>query len=150
MEYVHVPKTDLARNTRRVLREVQRGYTVVIESHGQPEAAIVDIVDYRIQKAAILYFADPQKYPDEVDYSDSALQALPDEQARYDFAIGHYLAVHISIGRLAEMLGISFVDLRMRLARLGVPQRTAPQTLEELREDVQNAIMLEERARESK
>lgn len=32
-----VGKTDLARRTRHVLRVVQRGQTVLIEHHGQPE-----------------------------------------------------------------------------------------------------------------
>ena len=49
MDYVQrVPKTELARNTRQVIRDAQRGYTVLVESHGQAEAAILDIFDYRI------------------------------------------------------------------------------------------------------
>ena len=46
MEFLaYISKTDLARKTRQVIRSVQRGQTVIIESHGQPEAAILDIPD---------------------------------------------------------------------------------------------------------
>ena len=52
MEYLQrVRKTDLARNTRQVIRNVQRGQTVLVESHGQAEAAIMDILDYRILRS---------------------------------------------------------------------------------------------------
>ena len=40
-----IRKTDLARNTRQVINAVLRGQTAVVESHGQPEVAIMDIVD---------------------------------------------------------------------------------------------------------
>ena len=52
-----VPKTELARNTRQVINAVIRGEATLIESHGQPEAAIVDIVDYRIMRAVLRYHA---------------------------------------------------------------------------------------------
>ena len=53
-------KTDLARSTHRVIREAQRGYTVLVENHGQPEVVIVDIVDFQLQRAAIHYFSSPE------------------------------------------------------------------------------------------
>jgi len=37
----HAGKTELARNTRQIIRAAQRGQTVVIEHHGQPEVAII-------------------------------------------------------------------------------------------------------------
>ena len=59
-----VSKTELARSTRQVMREVQRGYTVLVESHGQAEAAIMDIVDYGIMRAVLAYHArSPQVDP---------------------------------------------------------------------------------------
>lgn len=46
MEFLqYSPRTDLARKTRQVLKTVQCGQTAIIESHGQPEAAILDLVD---------------------------------------------------------------------------------------------------------
>jgi prevent-host-death family protein len=46
----HVSRTDLARNTRQVIDAVLRGQTVVVAHRGQPQVAIVDIVDYRIMR----------------------------------------------------------------------------------------------------
>ncbi len=54
-----VRKTDLARNTREVLNTVMRGQTALIESHGKPEAAIIDIVDYLIVRAVMRYHKQP-------------------------------------------------------------------------------------------
>ena len=51
----HVRKTDLARNTRQIIRKVQRGQTILIENHGQAEVAILDIVDYYILRALAAY-----------------------------------------------------------------------------------------------
>lgn len=53
-----VSRTELARNTRRVLSDVQRGRTTLIETHGVPEAALLDIVDYRILRAVMHYYAE--------------------------------------------------------------------------------------------
>ena len=62
MEYLQrVRKTDLARNTRQVIRNVQRGQTVLVESHWQAEAAIMDILDYRILRAFMAYHTRPPK-----------------------------------------------------------------------------------------
>lgn len=56
MEMVQrVRKTDLMRNMRQVIQSVQRGQTALIESHGQPEVAIVDIIDYRLSRAVLRY-----------------------------------------------------------------------------------------------
>jgi len=59
MEYVRVRKTDLARNTSRIIRNVLRGQPAVIESHGQPEVAIVDVADYLILRAVARYHENP-------------------------------------------------------------------------------------------
>ena len=42
----YIPKTELARKTRQVINSVLRGQPAVVESYGQPEVAIIDIVDY--------------------------------------------------------------------------------------------------------
>ena len=57
-----ISKTDLARNTRRVIREAQRGYTVLVENYGQVEVVIMDIMDFQIQQAAIKYLSKPKNF----------------------------------------------------------------------------------------
>lgn len=137
-----IRKTDLARNTREVLNAVMRGQTAVIESHGKPEAAIIDIIDYRIQRAVMRYHVRPPQIDVDAGLTDAAAAATPDLQARYNLVLAHYLADAISLSRAAELLGLSYFDLRMRCVRLDVPLRLAPATIEEARADVEVALRL--------
>ena len=127
-----ISKTDLARSTHQVIREAQRGYTVLVENHGQPEVAIVDIIDFQLQRAAIHYFCFPKEYEQDVEISESLLKSITADQERFNLVIGHYLAIHISIGRSAELLGMSPPELQVRLMRSGVPLRMGPESKEEL------------------
>jgi len=131
-----VSKTDLARSPHRVIREAQRGYTVLIENHGQPEVAIVDIVDFQLQRAAIHYFCFPHEYEEDLEVTEALLETLDTNQDRFNMVIGHYLAEHQSIGRSAELLRLSTPELMMRLGRSGVPLRVRPQSAEELEEEL--------------
>ncbi len=133
MEYEQrISKTDLARSTHQVIREAQRGYTVLVENHGQPEVVIVDIIDFQLQKAAMHYFGFPKEFEQDIEISEAGLKSLPSDQDRFNLVIGHYLAIHISIGRSAELLGMSSPELQVRLMRLGVPLRMGPESQEEL------------------
>ena len=144
MEYrQRISKTELARNTHRVIREAQRGYTVVVESHGQPEVAIVDILDFQIQRAAIQYFANSERFSEDLEITEDALESLPDEQARCDLVIGHYLALHMSLARAAELLGMSFAELQMRMVRAGIPLSLGPRSVDELRAEIEAVKRLE-------
>lgn len=133
MEYEQrISKTDLARSTHHVIREAQRGYTVLVENHGQPEVAIVDIIDFLLQRAAIHYFSSPQEYEKVLEINEATLETLATDQDRFNLVIGHYLAVHISIGRSAELLKMSPPELQVRLGRSGIPLRMGPESQEEL------------------
>ncbi len=133
----HVRKTDLARNTRQVINAVLRGQTAVIESHGQPEVAILDLVDYRIIRAVMRYYAQEPEIDAEAGLADEQVAALSDTQERFDLVLAHYLARAISLGRAAELLDIYWLDLRTRFLRLDVPLRTAPADLAEALADVE-------------
>ena len=137
MEIVQrVRKTDLARNMRQVIQSVQRGQTALIESHGQPEVAIVDIVDYRLSRAVLHYHAQPPNIDSTEGLSNEAVEALADEQARYNLVMAHYLADSISLARAAELLGLTWLDLRTRCLRLDIPLRMAPADRAEAETDV--------------
>lgn len=127
-----ISKTDLARSTHHVIREAQRGYTVLVENHGQPEVAIVDIIDFQLQRAAIHYFRSPKEYELDIEITETFLKSLATDQDRFNLVIGHYLTVHISIGRSAELLGMSPPELQVRLMRSGLPLRVGPESQEEL------------------
>ena len=139
MEYLRVRKTDLARKTSQVIRSVLRGQPVVIESHGQPEVAIIDIADYMILRAVARFHSNPPTiYPEGV--SDELADALADLQERYDVVMAHYLAQVISTGRTAELLNLSWVDMRERFRRLEVPIQPGPSTVEEARSDLNTLL----------
>ena len=66
-----ISKTDLARSTHQVIREAQRGYTVLVENHGQPEVVIVDIIDFQSQRAAMHYFGFPKEFELDIEISEA-------------------------------------------------------------------------------
>ena len=158
VEFVQrVRKTDLARNTRRVINAVHRGQTALIESHGEAEAAIIDIIDYRILRAVVRYHArqvaEQGKWLDRVlevqqGLSEQEVAALPDPQAQYDLALAHYLAGGISLARTAELLGQSWLELRTRFLRLDVPVRAGPAEPTEAKEDMETAAAWRREQRE--
>jgi hypothetical protein len=134
-----VRKTDLARNTRQVINAVLRGQTAVIESHGRPEVAILDIVDYRIIRGVMGYHAHPPEIDVDAGLSDEDVSTLSDPQERFDAVLAHYLAGAISLSRVAELLDLSWLGLRTRFLRLDVPIRSAPQDIDEVRADTEMA-----------
>jgi hypothetical protein len=134
-----VRKTDLARSTRQVINNVLRGQTAVVESHGQPEVAIMDIVDYRITRAVMRYYAQQPEIDVEEGLAEQRVAGTLDPQERFNLVLAHYLAGAISLGRAAELLELPWVDLRTRFQRLDVPLRVAPSDLQEARLDVEVA-----------
>ena len=147
MEYIRVRKTDLARNTSQIIRNVLRGQTTVIENHGQPEVAIVDVIDYLILRAVAHFHArPPQLDPNGPSNDEFASLSL---QERYDRAMAYYLSEQCSTGRVAELLQIPWIDMRERFNRLEVPLFLGPGTIEEAREDAKNARKWAKLARQS-
>ncbi len=137
-----VSRTELARHTRRVLSDVQRGRTTLIEAHGEPEAALMDIVDYRILRAVMRYYAETPKIDPESGLAESEVQGLEDAQARYGLVFAHYLAGSISLSRAAELLDMPWLELRTRCLRLDVPLRAAPADADAAAADVAAAAEL--------
>ena len=120
-QILRVRKTDLARNSSQIIRNVQRGQTVLIENHGHAEAAILDIVDYHILRAVTTYYAHPAKIKPKAGLSNDALAKLDSPQNVYDLVMAYYLAGAISTGKAAELLDLPWLDLRNRFIRLDVP-----------------------------
>ncbi len=131
----HIATDDLARNPVQVLRAIGKGETIVVEQHGEPQAAIVDPLDWEILLAVIRYFVDRPRIDPEIGLDDPQLAEL-DAHARIEMAVAHYLAEAISLSRTAELLGKPWGELRERFSRLGIPIRTAPADEESARQDV--------------
>jgi predicted HTH domain antitoxin len=139
MEYIqHVRKTDLARNTSRVIKGVQRGQTALIENHGQAEAAIMDIVDYRILRALTLYYTCPPRVNPK-GLGVRSLQNLESPQEMYDLVLAHYLAGIISLGRAAELLELHSLELQTLFVRFGVPLHLGPKDEQDAKAEVEAA-----------
>jgi hypothetical protein len=68
--------------------------------------------------------------------TDEQVAAVEDVQDRYSLVLGFFLAGGLSLSRAAELLGTTYLDLRIRLHRLGLPTFQGPQTIEEAREEV--------------
>jgi Uncharacterised protein family (UPF0175) len=140
MEYIyHIPKTALARKTRQILQAVQRGQTVVVEHHGQPEAAIMDIVDYYLLRAVLHYHSHSPQIDLDQGLSNEAVAARESAQERVSLVMAHYLAGSISLSRAAELLELTWLDLRTCLLRLDIPVRTAPASPDEIGRDLEEA-----------
>jgi prevent-host-death family protein len=136
MDYVStISKTDLARKTREVFHTVQRGQTVIVENHGQPEAAILDIADYYILLAAARYQTQSPLIAPDGGFAAESVENLS-SQGLYDLVIAHYLAESISLSRAAELLDIPWLDLRSRLHRVGLPVRIGPENIADLRAEM--------------
>lgn len=76
-------------------------------------------------------FGFPKEYEQYIVISELILKSLPTDQDRFNLVIGHYLAVHISIGPSAELLGMSPPELQVRLGWSGIPLRMGPESQEE-------------------
>jgi AraC-like DNA-binding protein len=75
-----------------------------------------------------------------------AVVEMEHEQPQGDPDIGAlraYLADEISLGKAADLLGLSRFELQGRFLRLGVPLRLGPASLEEARAEVAVALKLD-------
>ncbi len=140
-----VSRTELARNTRQVLGAVQRGRTTLIENYGEPEAALLDIVDYRIMRAVMRAYAEKPEIDPDAGLSEEEVHAQNDPDARYGrwryraLVFAHYLAGSISLAYAAELLAMPCLELRTRCLKLDVPLRVAPGDVAEAAADVATA-----------
>jgi prevent-host-death family protein len=149
-----ISKTDLARRTRQVVDRVRRGDTLVVESYGEEQVVVMDILDYRILRAVATYHSlgphpapvnDPVLEPAGLSAEQvegTVREAGGSPQARWNRVIVAYLDGHISLGRAATLLGLSRYELDERFRRLDVPRRVGPATMEEAQAEVDAAHAL--------
>ena len=110
-------RSELTRRTREILEQVRRGHPAVIESQGEEQAILLDLVDYRLLRAL-------------------AALGLRGGAGEDRQLLERYLAEEISLGKVAEVLGLSRFELMERFERLGVPLLTGPADLDEARAEV--------------
>ena len=73
------------------------------------------------------------------DLIDPALRRLVEENAeiRWSVVVGAYQDRQINLGKAAERLGLTELELRDRFIELGIPLRTGPADLAEARAEVE-------------
>jgi len=137
----NVSPSDLSAEGRQLLDAVRRGETVFFEEEeGEAEAALMDIVDYRILRAVMHALAARPEIDPSEGLPESELTGGPGDQDRYNQVMAHYLGEAISLSRAAELLEMVPSVLRGRFGRLDVPRRIAPSGAEEAKRDVQAAL----------
>lgn len=119
-----ISQADLAEHTQEVVDRVRHGEVAVVEQAGQEQAVLLDPLDFRLLRAL-------------AQCATEETQEADDPDAR---ALRAYLSEQISLGKAAELLGLSRFELQARLHRLGVPLRLGPATLEEARAEAAAAL----------
>jgi hypothetical protein len=125
-----ISPSDLAEKTQEVVDRVQHGEVAFVESSGQEQAVLLDPLDFRLLRALAQCATDDGKSWGEA--------GDPDVRALHA-----YLADDISLGKAAELLGLSRFELQERFVRLGISLRLGPATLEEARAEVEAALKLD-------
>lgn len=124
-----ISQADLARKTQEVVDRVQHGEVAVVETSGQEQAVLLDPVDFRLLQALAQCAIEDRERARPSDSDVEALQA--------------YLADEISLGKTADLLGLSRFELQDRFFRLGVPLRLGPATLAEAQAEVAAALKID-------
>ena len=124
-----ISQADLAKKTQEVVDRVQHGEVAVVETSGQEQAVLLDPVDFRLLQALAQCA---------IEGGERRLQGSPDVET-----LQAYLADEISLGKTADLLGLSRFELQDRFFRLGVPLRLGPATLEEARAEVDAALKID-------
>jgi predicted HTH domain antitoxin len=136
-----ISRTELARRTRQAVEQARRGQTILVESYGEEQVAIMDALDYRLLRAVAHYRSRPIAPIEDSDIAPRGLseetiktaisQAAEDIQAAWNIVISTYLDGDISLGRTAELLKLSRFELMARFNRLGLPLQLGTTTVEE-------------------
>jgi predicted HTH domain antitoxin len=140
MEYIQrVSDIELAQQTQKILNDVQRGYMAVVERQGEPDVAMIDMIDYGIMRAALRYFIERPAVERNPGLAESTLDES-NIQERFDLVLSHYLAGVISLGRAAELLNLPIIALRNRFSRLHVPLYSGSIDMDDVHAEVQAAL----------
>lgn len=118
-------RTDLTRKTREILECVRRGQPAVIESYGEEQAILLEPLDFRLLQALA-----------------QLVLGSEDPKAELPRLLRGYLAEEVSLGKVAETLGVSRFELMERFERLGIPVTVGPRNLAEARAEVEAARSL--------
>lgn len=122
-----ISRTELARKTRQVVTSVQEGHPTLVRSYGQDQVVLLDALDYRLLCGVTTWAL--ARFEEQSD----------EDQPVGSRAVLDYLDEKVSLGRAAEMLGISRFELMERFERLRIPLRIGAPDLAAARDEVRAA-----------
>ncbi len=141
-----INRTELARRTRQMVDRVRRGDTLIVESYGEEQVVLMDILDYRLIRAVVAYHGLPARPAPVTDpalepagLAEAALAGV-ETQTRWNRVMAAYLDGHISLGRAATLLGLSRYELEERFRRLDIPRRIGAETIEDAQAEIETAL----------
>jgi prevent-host-death family protein len=126
-----ISSTDLAAHTRDVVHQVRQGQPAIVRSAGEDQVVLLDALDYRLLQGVAGWAIRP---------------AMPSDSPTEEQVVRAYLDEEVSLGRAAELLGISRFDLQARFQRLEIPLRQGPANEDEAFEEIEVAQDLNARA----
>jgi len=118
-----ISQTELQDKAREIVERVRHGEMAVVESSGEEQIVLLDAADFRLLQALAACATEPPEPTEDISHDTLVLRS--------------YLSTDINLGKAAEELGLSRLELQDRFLRLGVPLRIGPSSMEEaLREIV--------------
>ena len=123
-----ISQEDLSQNVQEVFERVRPGEVLVVEQSGEERMVIMGLVDFRLLLALAKCAIGEEHVQESEDPDAKALRA--------------YVAMEISLGKAAELLGLHRLELQEHLHRLGVPLHLGPATLEEARAEIEAALKI--------
>jgi prevent-host-death family protein len=112
-----ISQTDLQDRAREIVERVRHGEMAVVESSGEEQIVLLDATDFRLLQALAACATEPPEPTEDISHDTLVLR--------------RYLNTEINLGKAAEELGLSRLELQDRFLRLGVPLRIGPSSMEE-------------------
>ena len=117
-----ISTSDLEGHTTDVVAQVREGQPAVLQSAGQEQVVLLDPLDFRLLQGVASWVSR---------FSPANGQTPPESRVMHA-----YLSEEVSLGKAAEMLGISRFDLQARFVRLEIPLRQGPVDEADARDEI--------------
>lgn len=112
-----ISQADLAAKASEIVERVRHGEMAVVKSSGEEQIVLLDASDFRLLQALAACATEPAEPTEGIPQDAQVLRS--------------YLNADINLGKAAEELGLSRLELQDRFLRLGVPLRIGPSSMEE-------------------
>ena len=112
-----ISQTDLVDNASEIVERIRHGEMAVVESSGEEQIVLLDATDFRLLQALAACATE----------SSEPTEGIPHDAQ----VLRRYLNADINLGKAAEELGLSRLELQDRFLRLGVPLRIGASSMED-------------------